>query len=122
MSARIIQTCVFHILTVVDVVEESVRIQGIINCGIGVQYRHLQAKGGKFTNKWTAETIAVLRRQMRVVPIRASLIRNLEVVQEGVTGGDRTLSDERRSVGPVSVLLEKTVPVLISRHRFSIIQ
>ena len=46
------------------------------------------------------------------------LIRDLEVVQERVPAGDRTLVDEGGAVRPVRSLLEEAVPVL-AEHRVS---
>ena len=44
------------------------------------------------------------------------LIRDLEVVQERVPAGDRTLVDEGGAVRPVRALLEEAVPVLAGRR------
>ena len=65
----------------------------------------------------TAQTIAVLSRQMAVVPEGASLTWRVEVVQERVPGRDRALVNERRSVSPVGAFLEEAVPVLRNRLR-----
>ena len=53
-----------------------------------------------------AQAIAVLRRNVRVVPVRAGLVGGSEVVEEGVASGDGALVDKRCTVGPVGVLLE----------------
>ena len=58
------------------------------------------------------ESIAVLRRQMAMVPEGTSLVRNVEVVQEKIPWRDRTLCNKRRAIGPIGTLLEESVPVL----------
>ena len=83
-------------------------------------------------NERSSETIAILGRQVGVVPestyapaivrIRlplmnilcklTSLICRVEVVQEGVSSCDWALVDHGRAIGPVGSLLEETVPVL----------
>ena len=86
---------------------------------------------GVVDNKRAPKTITVLGRQMAVVPEspyvrpglriepigishrpRTSLGGGIELVQEGVSGGDGALVDERRPVSPVGPLLEEPVPVL----------
>ena len=86
---------------------------------------------GVVDDKWPAKTITVLSRQMTVVPEgscvrrelrgepmsishkpRTSLVSGIELVQEGVSGGDGALVDERGPVSPVGPLLEEPVPVL----------
>jgi hypothetical protein len=80
---------------VVHIVEVRMRVIGVVD------------------HKGATETIAVLGRQVRVVPERASLIRNIKVVQELVAGGDRALVNECRTIGPIGALLEETMPVLL---------
>ena len=60
----------------------------------------------------TTETVAILGRQMTVVPERARLIRDGEVVEERVPRSDRALVHECGSVRPVRALLIDAVPVL----------
>ena len=60
----------------------------------------------------TTETVAVLGRQMTVVPEGTCLIGDVEVVQEGVPRGDGTLCDEGRAVCPRRALLKETMPML----------
>lgn len=50
--------------------------------------------------------------QMRMVPVRASLIRDVEVVEERISTGNRTLGHKRSSVCPSGSFLEYAVPVL----------
>ena len=79
---------------VVDIVEVRVRVIGVVD------------------NKGAAEAVAVLRRQVAVVPERTRLVGGGKVIQERVAGGDRALVDEGGTVGPVGALLEEAVPVL----------
>ena len=79
---------------VIDVVERRMRVIGVVD------------------DEGATKTVAVLSRQVAVVPERAGLVRRGEVVEEGVAGRDRALVDERGTVGPVGTLLEETVPVL----------
>ena len=86
---------------------------------------------GIIYHEWAPQTIAVLCGEMAVVPISTyatdmsirvyskpqriqltGLIRHLEVVEERVPAANRTLVDERWTVGPVRALLEKAMPVL----------
>ena len=86
---------------------------------------------GVVHNESTTETIAVLGRQVTVVPERpcmasgvstcetatqskpcTCLTGNGEVVEEGVTSGNGALVHKGRTVGPVCALLEEAVPVL----------
>ena len=83
-----------HSRLVIDVVHVQVRVIGVVDY------------------KRTTEAVAVLRRNVRVVPVRASLVRGVEVVQERVASGNRALVDESGTIGPVGVLLEQAVPML----------
>ena len=56
---------------------------------------------------------------MRVVPIRAGLIWDIEVVQEPVVRRDGALADERRPVCVACVALVDSVPVLSSAGALS---
>ena len=49
---------------------------------------------------------------MAVIPECSRLVCRGEIVQEGVSCGDRALVHEGRSIRPVGTLLEETVPVL----------
>ena len=60
----------------------------------------------------TTETIAVLGRQVTVVPERARLIGDGEVVEERVPRSNRALIHESRSVRPVCPFLVDAVPKL----------
>ena len=60
----------------------------------------------------TTETITVLGRQVTVVPERARLVGDSEVVEERVPRSDRALVHECGSVRPVRPLLIDAVPVL----------
>ena len=63
-------------------------------------------------NKRTTEPVAVLSRQMTVVPEGTCLVGDIEVVQEGVPRGDGTLCDEGGAVCPRRALLKETMPML----------
>ena len=87
---------------------------------------------GIVDNNGAPQAVAVLRRQMAMVPEGAcrtykklgsghhnastnsltGLIGDLEVVQKRVPAGNRTLVDEGRTVGPIRALLEEAVPML----------
>lgn len=58
------------------------------------------------------QAVAVLSSDMRVIPEGPRLARGAEVVKERVVCSDGALVDECRTVCPVRVLLEETVPVL----------
>ena len=60
----------------------------------------------------TTETIAVLGRQVTVVPERACLVGDGKVVQERVPRSNWALVHERRSVRPVCPFLVDPVPML----------
>ena len=60
----------------------------------------------------TTKSVAVLSRQVTVVPESASLARSREVVEEGVACRDRALAHHGWTISPVGALLEKTMPVL----------
>ena len=79
---------------VVDIVQVSVRIIGVVD------------------NHCTTETVAVLSCEMAVVPVRAGLVGDVEVVQERVPCRDGALVHKGSPVGPVGAFLEETVPVL----------
>ena len=81
-------------LTIINVIQVRMRVVRIID------------------DHRTTETIAVLGRQVAVVPESTSLVGGGEVVEEGVARRNGTLVDERRTVGPVGALLEEAVPVL----------
>ena len=49
---------------------------------------------------------------MRVIPVRARLLPDIEVVEERVIRRDGALVDEGGTVGPVGSSLEETMPVL----------
>lgn len=65
-------------------------------------------------NEGATETVAVLGRQVAVVPESTRLAGGSEVVEEGVAGRNGALVYERGTVGPVGAGLEETVPVLKS--------
>ena len=88
-----------RVLTVIDVVERRVRVVGVVH------------------DHRSAETIAVLSRQVAVVPEGAGLVRRREVVEEGVVLRDGALVHKRGTVRPVRALLEETVPVLVEKRR-----
>ena len=83
-----------HSRLVIDVVHVQVRVLGVVD------------------HHRSTQTIAVLCRNVRMVPVRARLIGSGEFVEEGVAGGDGALIDESSAIGPVGVLLEQTVPML----------
>ena len=58
------------------------------------------------------ETVAVLCRQMAVVPEGAGLTSRGEIVQERVARGDRALVNHRRAISIVGALLEQSMPML----------
>ena len=53
--------------------------------------------------------------QMGVIPERSSLVVSVEVVEEAVPLGNRTLSHESGAISPRGVLHEESVPVLLER-------
>ena len=67
---------------------------------------------GVVNNHGATETVAVLCRQVAVVPERAGLVIGGEFVRERVASGDRALVDEGTAVSPVGGALEHAVPVL----------
>ena len=60
----------------------------------------------------SAQPVAVLCRQVAVVPERARLIGSGEVVQERIAGSDRALVDKGSAIRPVRTMLEEPVPML----------
>ena len=58
------------------------------------------------------ETIAVLGRQVTVIPEGTSLVGRGKIVQERVVDGDGALSDHGHTIIVVRALLEEAVPVL----------
>lgn len=52
--------------------------------------------------------------KMRMIPIRSSLVWYREIVQEGVVWSNRTLRDERCTIGIILSFLMDTVPVLVA--------
>jgi hypothetical protein len=66
---------------------------------------------GSVHNKWSNNPIDILRRKMRVVPICAELVVHGKVVEKALSWWDGTLRDSRRSVHPVSAILENAMPV-----------
>ena len=60
----------------------------------------------------TSESITILQRQMRMVPIRARLIGDIKIVQEPIITRDGALAHERGAVGVARVALVDAVPVL----------
>jgi hypothetical protein len=66
-------------------------------------------------NKRPSQTVAHLRRQVRVVPERASLIGDVEVVYERLVGRYGALCDKGGAVGPGCAMLGYTVPMLNKR-------
>ena len=63
-------------------------------------------------NKRPSEAVTVLKLVMRVVPVCPCLSRDAEVIFKRLPGNDWALSDECRSIGPISAALEQTMPVL----------
>ena len=80
--------------TVINVVQVEVRVVRVVD------------------DHRTTETIAVLSRQVAVVPESARLAGSREIIKEGVPGRDGALVHERGAVSPVGTGLEQAVPVL----------
>ena len=87
-----------HSRVVIDVVERRMRVIGVVD------------------DEGATKTVAVLSRQVAVVPESAGLVGCGEVVQERIVLRDRTLVDESRAVSVVRPLLEEPVPVLDKRR------
>ena len=80
--------------TVIDVVEVLVWIVRIVY------------------NECTTKSVAVLSRQVTVIPEGTGLVSDGEVVQERVPSDNRALGYEGRAISPCGPLLEESVPVL----------
>ena len=79
---------------VVDIVKARMRIIGVVD------------------NESTTEAVAVLGRQMAMVPESTSLVRRREVVQERVVSRNGALGDHGHTVGIVGTFLEESMPML----------
>lgn len=62
------------------------------------------------------QTVAILSRQMRVIPVRARLPNDRKVIKETTVRGDGALRNKCRSVGPVPDTLEDAVPMNAGRQ------
>ena len=82
------------LLTIVDVVKVLMGIMWVIY------------------HQWSAQAIAILGHEVAVVPERARLIRDSEVVEERVPRSNRALVHESRPVRPVCPFLVDAVPML----------
>lgn len=101
LSIRVLASGLDHqrrhgVLTIVNIVQLRMRIMRIVD------------------NEGPAQTIAVLSRQMAVIPEGAGLIWYIKVVKERVFTGDGALRDECGTISPVSSLLEEPMPMLMS--------
>ena len=82
-------------LTVIDVVKILVRVFWVVY------------------DECTSQTIAILGRQVAMVPEGTGLIRNVKVVKERIVRNNRTLIDKGWTVGPICPCLEETMPMLV---------
>ena len=60
----------------------------------------------------SAKAIAVLSGVVRMIPVASSLVADVEIVQEGMTGCDRTLIYKGGTIRPSGTSLEEAVPML----------
>jgi len=63
-------------------------------------------------DQWATKSVAVLQLVMGVVPVGARLILGGKPILKALARFNRTLSNERNAVGPVSSVLEDSVPML----------
>ena len=63
-------------------------------------------------NECTTKSVAVLSRQVTVIPEGTGLVSNGEVIQERVTSDNRALGYEGGAISPCGPLLEESVPML----------
>ena len=63
-------------------------------------------------NHGAAEPVAVLGRQMTVIPEGSRLVGSGEIVEEGISCGDGALVHKCWTIRPVGAFLEEPMPVL----------
>ena len=63
-------------------------------------------------NECTTKSVAVLSRQVTVIPEGTGLVSDGEVIQERVSSDNRALGYEGRTISPCRPSLEETVPML----------
>ena len=69
-------------------------------------------------DKRTAQAVTVLWSHVSMVPERPCLIVTRKLVEEATLGYYRALRNECRAIGPHSIRLEETVPMLVTSQLF----